>query len=142
MTLFMLSFLLIYGSLHYCLFSKLKAALHPSPPVVAGLVIFLASMTFAPLLINLLERQVPQVLLRALAYVGYSWMGFLFLLASLSLLVDFYRLLHYLATRLTSWDLHLFFPAKQPVFFTTLFLSLGIFVYGIFEAREIRIEKM
>ena len=142
MALFILSFFLIYGSLHYYLFCKLKAALHPSPPVLAGLVIFLALMTLAPLLINLLERQVPQLLVRVLAYVGYSWMGFLFIFVSLSLLVDFYRLLHYLAARLTSWDLRLFFPAKQPVFFTTLFLSLGTFVYGIFEAREIRIENI
>jgi len=142
MTFFILFFFLIYGSIHYYFFCKLKAALHPSPPVVVCLVLFLILMILAPLLLNVIERQGNHLFVRALAYVCYSWMGFLFCIFSLSLVVDSYRLLHYLAEHLTSRDLQMFLPAPKSLLFITLFISMAIFVYGFFEAREVRIEKV
>lgn len=142
MTFFILFFFLTYGSIHYYFFCKLKAALHPSLPAMASLVLFLTLMIIAPLLINLIERQGSHLFVRALAYVCYSWMGLLFFFFSLYLLVDSYRLVHYLAEYLTSRDLRLFLPAPKPILFITLFISLAIFVYGFFEARAVRIEKI
>lgn len=142
MPVFIFFFFLIYGSVHYYFFYKLNAALHPPLPAVACLVLFLILMIIAPLLVNVIERQGSHLFARASALVCYSWMGFLFCFFSLSLLVDFYRLLHYLSGYLTSRDLHLFLPAPKPTLFITLFISLAIFVYGFFEAREVRIEKV
>jgi predicted MPP superfamily phosphohydrolase len=142
MPYFIFIFFLIYGSMHYYFFTKFKAALNPPLPAVAGLVLFLILMIVAPLLVNVIERQGSHVFARASALVCYSWMGLLFCFFSLSVLVDFIRLLHYLAEFATSRDLRMFFPGPRPLFFITLSISLTIFVYGIFEAREIRIEKI
>ncbi|MDP2267650.1 MAG: metallophosphoesterase, partial [Deltaproteobacteria bacterium] len=142
MTYFIFFFFLIYGSMHYYFFYKLNAALHLPLPAVACLVLFLILMIIAPLLVNVIERQGSHMFARASALVCYSWMGVLFCFFSLSLLVDFYRLLHYLAGYLTSGDLQRFLPAPKPTLFITLFIALAIFVYGFFEAREVRIEKV
>jgi predicted MPP superfamily phosphohydrolase len=142
MSLFFLFFFFIYGSVHYYFFTKVRAALHPPLPVVACLVLFLILMIIAPLLLNLIERQGSHLFARASALVCYGWMGFLFCFFSLSVLVDFIRLLHYLAEFAASRDLRLFFPGSRPLFFITLSISLTIFVYGLFEAQEIRIEKI
>jgi uncharacterized protein len=142
MTFVFLFFFLTYGAVHYYFFGKLKAALHPPLPALACLAFFLALMIIAPLLVNIIERQGGHVLARVSAFFCYSWMGFLFCFFSLSLLFDCYRLLHYLAEYLSSRDLHLLIPAPQPLLFITLFISLAIFIYGLFEAREVRIEKI
>jgi predicted MPP superfamily phosphohydrolase len=142
MTFVLLFFFLTYGAVHYYFFSKLKAALHPSMPALACLALFLALMVIAPLLVNVIERQGSHLLGRASALACYSWMGFLFCFFSLSLLVDCYRLLHYLAEYLTSRDLRFFLPASPPLLFITLVLSLAIFIYGFFEAGKVRIEKI
>ena len=142
MTFLFLFFFLTYSAVHYYFFGKLKAALHPPLPALACLAFFLALMIIAPLLVNIIERQGGHVLARASAFFCYSWMGFLFCFFSLSLLFDCYRLLHYLAEYLSSRDLHLLLPAPQPLLFITLFISLTIFIYGFFEAREVRIEKI
>jgi len=135
-------FLLSYGLIHYYFFGKVKAALHPSLPAVTCLVIFLVLMFLSPLLINAIEGQGSHFVVRALAYVCYSWMGVLFFFFSLSLLIDFYRLLIYLAEYLAARDLSLFCPGPQPIFWITLFTSLTMFAYGFFEAREVRLEKI
>ena len=142
MTYFVLLFFLIYGSIHYYFFCKLKAALHLPSPAAKALILFLALMVIAPLLINSIERQGSHLSVRALAFVSYGWMGFLFLFVSLSLFLDFCQLLRYLAEYFTSRDLGLFFPAPKSILCITMFLSMAIFAYGLFEAGEVRIEKV
>lgn len=142
MSFFFIFFFLIYGSVHYYFFLKFKSAFHPPLPVVACLILFLILMIIAPLLVNLIERQGSHLFARASAFVCYSWMGFLFCFFSLTVLLDFFRLLHYLAQFVVSRDVRLFFPGPRPLFFITLSVSLAIFVYGLFEAQEVRIEKI
>jgi hypothetical protein len=119
MTFVFLFFFLIYGAVLYHFFIKLKAAFHPPLPVLACLALFLVLMIIAPLLVNTIERQGSHVLARVSAFVCYSWMGFLFCFFSVSLLVDFFRLLHHLAGHFTSRDLHLFLLTPQPLLFIT-----------------------
>jgi predicted MPP superfamily phosphohydrolase len=89
-----------------------------------------------------MERQGSHFFTRAVAYISYGWMGFLFLFVSLSLLLDAYRLLHDLCEYLISRDLPRLLPAPLPLFLITFSLSLGILVYGLFEARAVRTERI
>jgi predicted MPP superfamily phosphohydrolase len=142
MTLFILTFFLVYGGAHLYLFAKIKAVLHLGIGANIGLIIFMVIMILAPIAVRISERYGYETLARFMSYAGYIWMGVLFLFFVSSLLFDFYRLLTYVASLILRRDLsHL---AVTPVyaFVIPMLISLGINTYGYFEAKNIRIEKM
>ncbi len=85
MTLFLLTILGIYGAVHVYAFLKVKAAFPFGVGMGMLLAVFMAAMICAPILVRLLSRQGYESLARLIAYIGYSWMGFLFLFFSISL---------------------------------------------------------
>jgi predicted MPP superfamily phosphohydrolase len=92
MSLFLLSFLLIYGSMHaYALF-KAKTALGFGPGTTLALLPLLALLLCAPIATRLLGRHGYEDTARIVAHAGYLWMGFLFFLTCLNLSVDLLRL--------------------------------------------------
>jgi len=96
-------------------------------------------MTFAPLMVRLLERQGFESLPLALAHIAYIWMGFLFLLVCACLVLDLSRLtltLIGVAFRIGPFA----FPARYA-FYVALALAVPITVYGLFEATDVRVES-
>jgi predicted MPP superfamily phosphohydrolase len=92
MSLFLLSFLLIYGSMHaYALF-RAKTALGFGPGTTLALLPLLALLLCAPIATRLLGRHGYEDTARIVAHAGYLWMGFLFFLTCLNLSVDLLRL--------------------------------------------------
>jgi hypothetical protein len=92
MSLFLLSFFLIYGSLHaYALF-KARSALAFGPGTTVALLLLLAVLLCAPILTYSLSRRGYEDAARIVAHVGYLWMGFLFFFACLNLSADLLRL--------------------------------------------------
>lgn len=142
MTLFLLTFFLVYGGAHLYLFAKIRAVLHLSSGANIGLIIFMVIMILAPIVVRISERYGYETLARFMSYTGYIWMGVLFLFFVSSLLFDFYRLLTYAGSLILGRDLsHL---AVIPVYtlIVPMLISLCINTYGYFEARNIRIEKI
>lgn len=92
MILFLLTFFLTYGAIHLYVFLKVKGALHPGPGIAAALAFFMAFMVLAPVLVRILDRHALMLPARSLAFIGYTWMGFLFFFFWLALLVDLYNL--------------------------------------------------
>ena len=91
MSLFLLSFLLIYGSMHaYALF-RAKTALAFGPGTTLALLLLLSLLLCAPIATRLLGRHGYEVSARTVAHVGYLWMGFLFFLTCLNLSADLLR---------------------------------------------------
>jgi hypothetical protein len=87
MTLFLLSFLLIYGSFHLYFFLRIKAAIAMPGSLLLSLALFLVIMIAAPILVRLLERSGFTELAIFLAYLGYIWMGIIFLFAAAAVTV-------------------------------------------------------
>lgn len=141
MTLFLLTFLLIYGSVHLYAFLRAKAALEFSAATGVFLALFMVVMGLAPLIVRALERAGLELSARVMAYLGYTWMGVLFLFFSYSLAADIYRLLIYLGRVIFSRDLSGLSLSPRYAFFLPLFLSLVTSLYGYFEARDIRTER-
>jgi predicted MPP superfamily phosphohydrolase len=146
MTMFVVSFFSLYSLLHVYIFIKAKSALALSPRSSLILVFFMLLMVAAPAIIRYLEKYELEFLARVAAYIGYTWLGFLFLLVCSSIVIDVYRLLLYLAS---------FFPgigvgidvvrsalSARTYFLIGLSVSVGIVVYGSFEARWIRVETV
>ena len=93
MSLFLLSFFLVYGSMHAYALLKARSALAPGPGTTLALLLLFAVLLCAPIITHHLSRHGYGDAARIVAHVGYFWMGFLFFLTCLNLCADLLRLL-------------------------------------------------
>jgi predicted MPP superfamily phosphohydrolase len=141
MTLFLLSFLLIYGSFHLYFFLRIKAAIAMPGSLLLSLALFLVIMIAAPILVRLLERSGFTELAIFLAYLGYIWMGIIFLFAAAAVTVDCYRILAW-GVNILLHKKFLFPLSAKMTFFIPLVFALLITLVGSFEAWDIKLEKV
>ena len=142
MTLFLFTFFLIYASIHLYAYLKIKAAFAFGITTSIFLITFIVVMVFAPIVIRLSEKQGLEFFARLMSYAGYTWMGLLFLFISASLVIDIYHFLIYLSGLILQKDLIAFIPSSRISFFIPLILSIFIAIYGSFEAKNIRTERV
>ncbi|MHC1698174.1 MAG: metallophosphoesterase [Geobacteraceae bacterium] len=141
MSLFLLTFFSLYAGMHYYAFRKLNAAF-PLPTLgTFALVAWMVVMVLAPVLVRYIEREGLETVAVPLAIVGYTWMGFLFLLCVTLVMVDFGRLLLWLGGLCFQRDAVSFVSARQAFLFAGI-LSLGVSLYGYREAQAVRLEKV
>ncbi len=141
MTLFLISFLLIYGSFHLYFFLRLKAA-HIMPAWALSIIaVFLLLMIAAPILVRLSERYGHDQLAIIIAYIGYIWMGIVFVFASAALAVDFYRFVVWSGGLVMQKKL-VFQLGPRAAFYLPFVFSLLVSTWGAFEAWDIRLEKV
>jgi predicted MPP superfamily phosphohydrolase len=142
MILFLLTFFLLYGSLHLYIFFKIRGALVLGVITTALLIAFMAAMISAPVIVWISERHGFEWLARLIGYIAYTWMALAFLFFSFSLVVDLYRLLVYTTGLIIQKDLsHL---ASSPGIRLVILsvITAVIALYGYFEARHIRNETL
>ncbi len=142
MSLFFLTFFLIYGGVHCYAFLKFRSAFSPGPAASAILILFLVFLAVAPVLVRITERHGFEEPARVLAYIGYCWMGFLFLFFCASLAIDLYRLLLYVPGAILHRDISPLSPSARNIFLIAFSYALCISVYGFFEAINIRTERV
>jgi uncharacterized protein len=127
--------LLIYGSMNLYALGKVWMVFpHSFGP---GLALTLAGLilTFSPLFVWFLERQSWHRATVAVAWVSYTWMGYLLLFLCIGLLFD---LGHALATLLNlDWPL-----GKVLAFRSVSLLALAALGYGFIEARTLQVEEI
>ncbi len=137
MTLFVITFLAIYGSAHGYFFLKARAVGIGIP----AMALFLTVMVAAPIMVRFLERAGHETAARVMAYIGYCWMGFLFLFVVSAALLDLGRLAAWLVGTLLRRDIPI--PlAGTAGFLLPCCLAAGISIYGWFEALNIRPERV
>ena len=83
MILFLASFLAIYTGTHAIVFWGMHPLLSGHLALPSLTWEWMALMILAPVAVRVLDRSGHDLIARALAWVGYSWMGFLFLAFSL-----------------------------------------------------------
>ena len=93
MILFLILYFLIYGSMHLYFFLHFKWAMSPGYYLSAAAGIWMVFMVSAPVLTRICEKKSYFTAARALAWTGYSWLGFLFLMVVLLLVLDIWNLL-------------------------------------------------
>jgi predicted MPP superfamily phosphohydrolase len=142
MTLFLLIYFSIYGGIHLYAFLKLKRGFALGLPADLILGIFMILMVVAPLLVRISERHGYEALARGLAYIGFTWMGLLFIFISVSFFFDIYRLLHFLARMLTRSPLDNFTLSLRNFCTLAILFSFAAVIYGYFEALHIRTEHV
>lgn len=142
MNLFLLTFFFLYSSLHLYLFFKIKGAFTVGMGSTIVLILFMVVMVSAPLLVRVSERYAWEFFARLLSYIGYTWLGLIFLFCTSSILVDLYRLLISAGGMMFRMNLSSFVPSPRHAFFIPFLLTVATASYGFFEAGSIRSERV
>jgi predicted MPP superfamily phosphohydrolase len=142
MSLFLVSYFLVYGLLHLYLFLKARAACHFGLGTGVALGLFMLAMMATPVALRLMDRQGAIISARGLAYLGYTWMGLVFLLFCLSLCLDLYNLTIRLVAVLTGSPTARLLFTGQKAFLTLLALGLALGLWATAEAWRIRLEHL
>jgi hypothetical protein len=138
---FVVIFLALYGAMHALVFRSLQPLLagHRLLPALVGC--WMTLMVAAPLLVRLWDKNGMVGPARMLAWVGYCWMGFVFIAFSLVLLAQLWHVLVWLPGRV--WPaLACLRPGGAVTAAMVLLLSLAACLYGMLEARQLRVETV
>lgn len=142
MSLFLLSFFLIYGSMHAYALLKARSALAPGPWTMLALLVLLGILLCAPIVTHHLSRRGYEDAARIVSLTGYLWMGFLFFLTCLNLCVDLLRLALWGMGRV---GIALNAPAGlagRPAFLCIVALAVALSAYSIVEASRIQVVRV
>ncbi len=142
MSLFLISFFLVYSACNFYVFMKAKAALHPGKATASLLAFFIVLMVISPFIVRLSEKSGYEVFAVITAYTGYTWLGLVFLFVSVSFILDAYRFILYAAGALLKKELSAASVSARFAFFVPLALAVFIVIYGFFEARQIHTEHV
>jgi hypothetical protein len=142
MSLFLISFFLIYGACNFYVFIKARAALHPGTAATLLLTFFIFVMLVSPFIVRWTEKAGHETFATITAYIGYTWLGLVFLFISISLVIEAYRVILYAGGLLLKKDLAFASVTAQHAFFVPLVFAVSIAVYGFFEANQIRTEHI
>lgn len=142
MSLFLLSFFLVYGSMHAYALLKARSALALGPTTTLALLLLLAILLCAPILTYALSRNGQEAAARVAAYVGYVWMGFLFFFVCLSLSADLLRLPLWAMGRAGIAANAAAGLAGRPAFLCIAGLAVALSAYAIAEASRIEVVRV
>jgi len=142
MSLFLLSFFVIYGSMHAYALLKARSALAPGPWTMLALLLLLALLLCAPILTHHLSRRGYEEAARIVSLAGYLWMGFLFFFVCLNLCADILRLLPWAMGRVGISLNAASGLAGRPAFLCIVALAVALSAYSIVEASRIRVVRV
>ena len=140
--LFFVSILSLYSLLHLYVFLKIKGAFALGGVTAIFFIVFMVLMVSAPVVVRVLEGHRFDATARLISYLGYSWMGLVFLFFFFSLAIDMYRLLVYATGRMFHTGFPFLIPSPRIAFFIALLTTGAIAVFGYHEARTIRTETV
>jgi len=141
-SLFLVTFFLIYGSVHAYALLKAKSALGFGWGTALCISPLLALLIGTPLIVFYLARHGMEGGARAASWVGYVWMGILFFFFWMNLAVDAVNLLVRIGVALTGrWAFPHLVVGRAP-FLALAALAIAFGAYAIFEAAHIRVERV
>ncbi len=138
----MLFYLAVYGSMNGYLLWRAKAALSLGLKGASVLGLWIILMVTAPIAMHLCEQAGMEKTARLLAWVGWCWLGLVFLFVCASIPLDLVRGAGALSRMAFGPRAAAFAPGSKLAFLVAVSLSLAGNVYGFFEARAIRTEHL
>jgi predicted MPP superfamily phosphohydrolase len=142
MSLFLFIYFSIYGGLHLYVYLKARAALTPGFGVGVALACFMVAMVMAPIGVRLFERNGLHLAARLCAYVGYTWMGLVFLFFCLGVCQDLFNLLMRLLALLPGSNTDRLVWTGKKAFITLAVITLSIGIWSSFRAWDIRLDRI
>jgi len=135
-------YLLLYGGLHLHFFLKVQSAFQLHGLVLLPLLLWLVVMFLAPMVVWRLESIGLHSLVKPFAFIGYSWMGFLFLFFCIAVSLDLAQMLLKGAAILLSFAPAAFLVSAKSLFFSSLIAALVTSGWGMVAARVIHVEQV
>ena len=142
MSLFLLSFFLVYGSMHVYALLKARSALAFGPGTTLALLLLLGILLCAPILTHQLSRHGYEGASRIVAHVGYLWMGFLFFFTCLNFSTDLLRLPLWAMGRGGIAANAASVLAGRSAFLCISGLAVALSAYAIVEASRIEVVRV
>jgi len=142
MSLFLLSFFMVYGSMHAYALLKARSALALGPGTTLALLLLFAVLLCAPIATYQLSRHGYEDTARIVALTGYLWMGFLFFLTCLNLCVDLLRLILWAIKQGGIARNAAGGFAGRPAFLCIAGLAVALSAYAIVEASRIGVVRV
>jgi predicted MPP superfamily phosphohydrolase len=138
---FLALFLLCYGGLNLYVLIKARRAFYLEGVAYIILAVLILYLFTAPIQARILESRDYHVLAVVTGWIGYLWMGTLFLFVCISLPIDLYHLAVGLVRRLTDLDLIHITLSRRQSFNLTLIITVLMVLYGLYEAQNVRTES-
>lgn len=139
---FILALFTIYGGINCYIFLKAVNAFALGAPFSVFLALIMLLMIGAPIIVRFLEGYGHESPACLLAIAGYSWLGVVFLVFSLSLAVDIYHLFVTAAGMLLQRDLSSIVPEDRVTLASSFLIACIGMVYGYFRAMLIDKETL
>jgi len=99
-------------------------------------------MIISPVLVVVLERKGYIFSSTILAYIGYTWMGFIFLFISLGLILDLLKIIDKSINYFFKYNNTIWITNPKPSFIITFSLCTLIVIYGYSEANSIYLKQI
>ena len=132
----------IYGSAHLYLLIKWRRAFYLQGIEYFFLFVVLTFLLLAPINARMLESQGYMLASLAMSWIGFLWLGFIFIYVCLALPLDAYHLLMRAGQRLTDADWTGLMLSRRQSVGLVVILTLGLMAYGAVEAYRIRVETL
>jgi hypothetical protein len=142
MSLFLITYLIIYGGLHAYFHLKAYRALGFSRLTYVITGIMLAALFVAPIAVRIAEQRGHETVARMLAYIGYGWMALLFSYCVFSCVLEVINLLLRLPVRDRIFSGRTKQLSHRTVFVAACLYACGTYIWGYFEARDILVERV
>lgn len=142
MSLFLLTYLCVYGALHVYGFYKAHQAFAFDNGVKILLCALMALMVLAPIITRSAEHAQLHALAHVSARAGFIWMGFIFIFFSLFLSTDIVLFLIQVLKKISGLNSLPTLPGARTLFLFILGFTICISAWGCMQARNIRTEHV
>jgi hypothetical protein len=138
---FIATFVSLYGLLNYYFYRKAAGCFSFRPWVRMVLAVFLLLMVSAPFMVNFASAAGFHSVAFASAWLGYTWMGAVFLFFCVHFTVDIVSAIRWIFLRVFGRSSAVFERRATMFAASVVIVSVGL-LWGVFEARDIRIEHI
>ena len=111
-----------------------------SVDILTGIVILF--MALSPFLIPVYSHRGSEKSVKIFSYAGYMWLAFLISFFPIGIILDLYNLAVQYGGSVSGHEFGSVILSSDTLFFIPLFLSFAINLYGYFEAKNLRIERL
>lgn len=139
---FLALYLSVYGGAHLYAFVKLKNGLTLNTWVSASLAVFMSVMVLTPILMRIAERHGYELVARTMAYIGFIWMGLLFVFVSVLFFFEVYSSFLSFGRFVFNTYFLSITPTHGFVCVVSMLIACSVMAYGFFEALNIRLEHV
>jgi uncharacterized protein len=139
---FLAVFISVYGSFHLYMLIKVRRALYLEGLSYLLLFVVLAFLMFAPFQARLLYGQGYPIFGLITTWIGYVWLGYIFLFVCLAAPLDLYHLIVAGLQQLFKTDWTNFMLLRRQNLMLVAFAAAGLMIYGAYNAYEVRVERV